>query len=371
MEDAEFLNTLIGQARDNLARGAVQPAKLLLDRALMALADTPFATDSGARRNLAALFVDLDEPERAVYALGDHDTSASALLRQATYETAARLREGLPPRDIASPLIRRLLGLAGFGASEIRLTGREIAGLFDPFDSPTRQSVERPAIDPRHVYTICMMPRSGSNFLVQCLTDTGVLGRPGEYLHRNEPTALPSIASRFRTESLDAAMAEIMARTRSPNGVFGIKVHIGMLLPLLVEGTFGRTLAHGKFIYTTRDDLLMQAISFVRAQMTGVWISKNQADAEAKFDFARIHATVDDLSAMMTQWETFFALHGIQPLRLTYERINRNVDDVIAEIADYLGVPLKEPTRFRERRDTVQRDSINQDWRRQFLMQAT
>jgi len=160
-----------------------------------------------------------------------------------------------------------------------------------------------------------------------------------------------------------------MARTRSMNDVFGIKLHIGMLLPLLVEGTFMHTLAPGKFIYTTRDDLLMQAISFVRAQMTGVWISKNKADAEPRFDFQRIHATVAQLSDMMTQWETFFALHDIQPLRVSYEAINSDVDAVVAEIADFMQIKLPGPTRFRERRDTLQRDAMNDVWRERFLAQ--
>jgi LPS sulfotransferase NodH len=370
MDDADFLQTLIAQARDSFARGATQPAKLLLDRVLMTLAEYPAANDAAARKDVAALLLDLDEPERAVYALGDRGSDHSpSLLRRATFETAARMRAGIPPQSMASPLIRRLIGLPGFSPDEIRRTGREIAGLFDPFEALS-QNIARPAIDDTQVYSICMMPRSGSNFLVQCLTETGVLGQPGEYLHRNEPTALPSIAARFQTPTLDAAMAEIMARTRSPNGVFGIKVHIGMLLPLLIEGTFAHTLAHGKFIYTTRDDLLAQAISFVRAQMTGVWLSKNEADGEAKFDFDRIRTTITDLSTMMTQWETFFAFHGIQPLRITYEAINRNVDDVVAAIADYLGVSLKAPTNFRARRETVQRDGISQAWRQKFLAQA-
>lgn len=364
MDAADFLSTLIDQAQDSRARGAVQPAKLLANRVLMALGEAEPTAYRNLRTNLTELFLTLDEPERAVYALGK--SAAPALLRRATYETAARLREGAAPCDATSSLIRRLSALPTFSADEYRQTGRELSGLFDPFEELAGQNVYRPPIDQERVYTICMMPRSGSNFLVQCLTDTGVLGRPGEYLHRNEPTALPSIAARFRTESMDAAMAEIMARTRSPNGVFGTKVHIGMLLPLLVEGTFAHTLARGKFIYTTRDDVLAQAISFVRAQMTGAWLAKNEADGEAHFDFARINAAIEHLTTMMTQWETFFALHGIKPLRLTYEAINRDVDEVLATIADYLGVPLP-PTEFRKRRDTVQRDGTSQDWRRKFL----
>jgi LPS sulfotransferase NodH len=151
--------------------------------------------------------------------------------------------------------------------------------------------------------------------------------------------------------------------------VFGTKVHIGMLLPLLVEGTFARTLARGKFIYTTRDDVLAQAVSFVRAQMTGAWLSKNESDGEAHFDAARIQAAIEHLTTMMTQWETFFALHGIKPLRITYEAINRDVDRVLATIADHLEVPLP-PTGFRKRRDTVQRDGVSREWRERFLAEG-
>jgi LPS sulfotransferase NodH len=244
--------------------------------------------------------------------------------------------------------------------------GQEIARLLDPYDGPGL-GISRPAIDRAHAYTICMMPRSGSNFLIKCLADTYVLGQPGEYLHRNEPTAMPLIASRFGTPTLDAYMAEVMNRTRGANGVFGIKLHINMLLPLLVEGTFERTLAAGQFIYTTREDVLMQAISFVRAQQTGAWTAKNQPEGAARFDFEAIYTVIRSLTKMMAQWETFFALRHIAPLRITYEEIDRDIDAVVTRIADHLGVKLETPTHFNALRQSVQRDSLNEAWREQFL----
>jgi LPS sulfotransferase NodH len=113
----------------------------------------------------------------------------------------------------------------------------------------------------------------------------------------------------------------------------------------------------------------VQAISFVRAQMTGVWLSKNEADGEAHFDLARIQMAIEHLTTMMTQWETFFAFHGINPLRITYEAINRDVDQVLGSIADYLEVAVP-ATEFRKRRDTVQRDGVSQEWRRKFLAES-
>jgi LPS sulfotransferase NodH len=368
-DDSGFADTLIAEARASLAQGRAQPAKLLLDRALLALDDEPPAAHTETRRTLAQMFLDVDQPERAVYALTEN-VDAPALRRRAVYAAAAAFRAGAAPVDVSSHFVRRLMRLPAFAPDEIRQTHREMAALLDPFDAPPRTPMQRPPIDPQNIYTICMMPRAGTNFLVQCLSDTGVLGRPGEYLHRNEPTALPSIVTRFGPRTLDDVMAEIMGRTRSPNGMFGIKVHIGMLLPLLVEGTFDSTLARGKFIYITRDDLLMQAISFVRAQMTGVWIAKNETAGAAHFDFARLHDTVGYLTRMMTQWETFFALNGITPLRIRYEAIDRDVDAVVARVAQHLGVALPAPTQFRERRQTLQRDAVNEEWRARFIAQA-
>ncbi len=329
------------------------------------------ATWQGGRQDLARRLLDAGKPEQAIAALGPSlwtPATPAPLARRALYDVAAHLRSGAMAADLKSEAAKRAFRLAGFHANEIRLVQGEMAKLLDPYAAEHGSEVDRrrPVIDPQNAYAICMTPRSGSNFLVRCLSETGLLGHPGEYLHRNEPSAMPSVVSRFGTPTLDAAMGEIMYRTRSPNGVFGIKLHIGMLLPLLVEGTFERAFTGAKFIYTTREDLVAQAISFARATITGAWLSKNEADP-AEFSFDAIHGAVRHISHMMSQWEIFFALHGITPLRVTYEDVDRDVDAVVARVADHLGVQLPGPTHFRKARDTVQRDALNESWRKQFL----
>ncbi len=360
--------TLLNEAVAKTAAGQSDHARASRQKALEALGPSPA---SGDRQKLARCFLEAGEPEKAIAALGPtlrQPATPAPLARQALYDVAAHLRGGATPIDPRSDAAKRAARLGAFHPNEIRLVQGEIAKLLDPYAAEHGSEVDRrrPAIDPRNAYAICMTPRSGSNFLVRCLSETGLLGRPGEYLHRNEASALPSIVSRFGTPTLDAAMQEIMHRTRSANGVFGIKLHIGMLLPLLVEGTFERTLAGAKFLYTTREDLLAQAISFARASITGAWLSKNEA-APAEFSFDTIHGAVRHISHMMSQWETFFALHGIDPLRITYEEIDRDVDSVVARVADHLGIALPGPTQFKKLRDTVQRDLINEAWRKQFL----
>jgi trehalose 2-sulfotransferase len=362
---------LLNEAVAQTAAGQGDHARVARRKALEALDRALTGGEAGQRQRLARCFLDGGEPEQALAALGPalrQPATPAPLARQALYDAAAHLRGGVAPIDPGSEAAKRALRLAGFHPNEIRLVQGEIAKLLDPYAAEHGGEVDRrrPAIDPHNAYAICMTPRSGSNFLVRCLTETALLGRPGEYLHRNEPSAMPSIVARFGTPTLDAVMAEVMHRTRSPNGVFGIKLHIGMLLPLLVEGTFERAFAGAKFLYTTREDLLAQAISFARASITGAWLSKNEA-APAEFSFEAIHGAVRHISHMMGQWETFFALHGIRPLRITYEEIDRDVDGVIARVSEHLGVALPEPTRFNKARDTVQRDAINDAWRKRFL----
>jgi LPS sulfotransferase NodH len=111
-----------------------------------------------------------------------------------------------------------------------------------------------------NAYTICMTPRSGSTHLTDVMGRSGVFGHPQEYLHRLEPTALAAHAKRYGARTWDAYLAALGSATATDNGVFGVKADPNMLLPLIADGSFDRTLRHGKFIYITRSDVLMQAI---------------------------------------------------------------------------------------------------------------
>jgi LPS sulfotransferase NodH len=70
-------------------------------------------------------------------------------------------------------------------------------------------------------YTICTTPRTGSNFLCELLSSTGVLGRPREYFNgagrrlHDDPTYPDDPAGQFR---------RILTMGATPNGVYGLKV---------------------------------------------------------------------------------------------------------------------------------------------------
>jgi LPS sulfotransferase NodH len=147
--------------------------------------------------------------------------------------------------------------------------------------------------------------------------------------------------------------------------VFGVKADPSMLLPLLPDGTFGRTLGLGRFIYITRDDVLMQAISLTKAQYTGAWTAATATRGPLPFNFDAIYRNVAHLTAMMGRWEAFFAWHGIAPLRLTYDAVDADIGAVMQKISRFLGVDL--PATLRAEPKAHQRDSQSQVWRAQFL----
>ena len=136
-----------------------------------------------------------------------------------------------------------------------------------------------------------MTPRSGRTFLAQAMSTASVFGHPQEYLHGLEPSALAAHARRYGTNSWASYLAALATHTRTENGIFGLKADPDMLLPLLVDGTFDHTLARGKFIYVTRTDLVMQAVSLTKAQHTGSWTSQVAPMASPNSASARFTAT--------------------------------------------------------------------------------
>ena len=251
--------------------------------------------------------------------------------------------------------------LPRFRDDEIQAATTESAAIFGPLPCTSTA----PVPDYRTAYTICMTPRSGSTYLAEVMSKSGVFGHPQEYLHRLEPTALPAHAKRFGANAWDLYLAALADSTRTANGVFGLKADPNMLLPLLLDGTFDRTLARGKFIYITRQDLVMQAISHTKAQHTGAWTAQVTPVAAPQFSFSAVYRNVLHLTEMMGRWESFFALNGIAPLRLTYERLDADIHGVLAEIAAFLGVSISSPVALTAK--THQRDAVSESWRDQFL----
>ena len=201
-------------------------------------------------------------------------------------------------------------------------------------------------------YFICFTPRSGSSWLMEMLANTGVLGRPGELLALEHPFARTTDAT-----GLDEYVAAIRGTTTA-NGVFGLKANWAQAAVFARQGLF-----HSDdivYVYLTREDLVMQAISLYRAAATGAWSSGDDQGAPP-FDEPAISEWMRWLQAMMEEWEQAFQIYGIEPLRLTYEQLEADPVSAVRTIAGALGVdlPAKLDLLFWVER---QRSSQTQEW---------
>jgi LPS sulfotransferase NodH len=239
---------------------------------------------------------------------------------------------------------------------------------------------------PFDTYFVCATPRTGSSLLLGLLDSTGVAGHPEAYFRDPDER---DWATRWRLPAhftyRDFVRAAQQAGTTG-NGVFGAKLMWGTLeqvvaklatgLPdrLAMESAFGRL----RFIYLHREDTLAQAVSWSRAEQTGLWQAEARPPATAgehgaaggqsaaqgqppRFDREQIDGLVRTIGEHNRAWERWFAQAEVDPYRLTYEQLAHDPAGATRDILDHLGLPKPPPTQIIARH-TRQADDLNDDW---------
>lgn len=198
-------------------------------------------------------------------------------------------------------------------------------------------------------YIICGTPRSGSTMLCSLL-EAGGLGQPQSYFRRQSISGIAEelgVAGSdgddpvgFSRRYLDAVLEEGRAGT----AWFGLRVMFETLpelsarleslfpeaadAPALFERAFGRPL----YIHLSRGDKVAQAVSLFKAYATGLWhkgsdgseLERTAPHRDTGYDGDAIGAIVDELELHDAGWRQWFASHGIEPVRLTYETLSED-----------------------------------------------
>ena len=212
-------------------------------------------------------------------------------------------------------------------------------------------------------YSICTSPRSGSNFLCQHLSSTGVLGYPLEYFNWR--------GRRFFDdpdfpEDVVGQVEKILTVGATPNHIYGLKIFAHQHDWISGEIGWFDALPNLRFILLSRRDLLGQAISWARALQTGQYRSTQPVGQTAVFDAELIQRQLHALVRERARWEMFFARTGISPLRLDYEMIVANPRDAVRQVADMMGVVLQRSPESISIAIQQQRDSISLEWADRF-----
>jgi trehalose 2-sulfotransferase len=213
-------------------------------------------------------------------------------------------------------------------------------------------------------YLICATPRTGSSLLCGLLASTGVAGRPESYFRRQDEQ---SWAFRWGIANTDGNFeyADYVQRAlvagRSENGVFAARIMWGTLDEVvgklgtvcpnlagrdidLLNRAFGRT----QFIYLQRDDVVAQAVSWLRAEQTQVWVAaRDGPQDEPRFEFDKLsglHRVIDNHNAA---WQRWFAAVGVEPHPVIYEDLDRDPVGVTRASSTSLDLNFPPAARFR------------------------
>jgi LPS sulfotransferase NodH len=208
-------------------------------------------------------------------------------------------------------------------------------------------------------YVLCGEPRSGTTFLKEVLASTNKMGNPVEWFH-----------PRYREElqRADDPLGMMLARTASPNGVYGLKVFSGHAAAAAAAGWISR-LPNLSFVHVRRHDLLDQAISLVRAMQTSRFSSSEIESKQGSYDRAQIATMLKRLARGQARWDIWFASHGIQPLRICYDDIMVEPQSVVTRIAGLVGV-ADAAIDWSKVSAQVMRDGTSAEWKRRYLAEA-
>lgn len=209
-------------------------------------------------------------------------------------------------------------------------------------------------------YVLATSPRSGSTLLCRLLRETGCAGRPESYFHRpsveawRDGVSAPHEAT--APEQLRAVLSEALKTGRGEGNLFGLRLQrhscafffeqMRLLFPAGTEAElFDQAFGPTRFVYLTREDKLAQAVSYIRAQQTGLWhrhvdgseIERLSAACEPEYDAGRIAEQVAEFERMEAEWQDWFAEQDIMPLRLTYDELSADPKGTVARVLKFLG----------------------------------
>jgi LPS sulfotransferase NodH len=241
---------------------------------------------------------------------------------------------------------------------------------------------------------VCGAQRSGSNLLCEVLSRSGVAGRPTEHFvpafpgaqtlgHDHAGFEKSSWARERGLASFPEFLRAVVAEGSSANGVFGTKLMWNALAGFLEKlaelpgcdelepaARLEVAFAHPRFIHLRRRNRVRQAVSWALAAQTGHYSSHEAASrtplAKPVFDLQLLdglHRLIRDADE---GWEAFFAESGIQPLRLWYEDLVRDLEAALAGILAWLGVSAPARIDLRDLRHQPQATALNAEWERRF-----
>lgn len=205
--------------------------------------------------------------------------------------------------------------------------------------------------------------RSGSSWISGLLKDTGVLGKPNEWVVANNLGVSP------RKISGQEYLEKIITAASTENGFFSFKIfphHLHWFqmkygFDLLLEISQQHDVA---FANLYREDRVKQAISFSIALQTKSWSYQEQTQNKAVYNFEHIARCYFMIGRSNEFWKDYITLRGFECASFTYEALMPTGTDFVRFAANHAGI---EDVEVPESKMRIQRNSRTEDWKSQFL----
>jgi LPS sulfotransferase NodH len=233
---------------------------------------------------------------------------------------------------------------------------------------------------PHTSYLIGATPRTGSYLLCEVLRNTGLVGRPTEYVSQSFEGYW---SRRWGTSTYGEYLDKVIETGTTPNGVFGLKTHlyqfnyfVGKLrqipeyrelgLPDLLSTIFPNL----HYIWLTRRDKVRQAVSFLRARQSNIWSQTDEPLApvgkptlkEPRFDFGALDYIVQKMEEDEASWQSYFNAWKVQPLVVVYEELVQAYEEIARRILEHLKIPTPPDLVFAEPHMKKQADALSEKW---------
>lgn len=225
----------------------------------------------------------------------------------------------------------------------------------DPFDAAERRLL------------ILFASRCGSSYLCRVLRGTNLMGDPSELLN---PNALQGVAERHNTTTMNETLRAMVRNYSTENGTFIAKSSPRNLSLLYGIGEFPANLDRWRFMLLTREDLIGQAISIVKMNLSGQRHSIHEVKRELTdddYDFDAIVTQVNAIKNSNVTSEMFMRVHGLKYLHMTYETFIDDVPKAVKRIGRRIGVEIPDEAIHPDQDLKQLRDDLTERWRERFI----
>ncbi|MCI5151125.1 MAG: hypothetical protein D3916_17370 [Candidatus Electrothrix sp. MAN1_4] len=216
------------------------------------------------------------------------------------------------------------------------------------------------------------------------MQNTELAGWPEEYFLEEN---MSSWKKQWDTSTFQEYLGRVLQEGATENEVFGAKIMMGSGYFEYFTGKL-RTLPDCKekdtsssemmdsvfpnlhYIWVTRRNKVLQAISWWRAIQSGRWFWRGEelpaTDKKQGFNFESIDYLVQELVMREASWQEFFVEGRINPYVVMYEDFVSTYEEVALDILEYLDIPFAHEIMFKERSLRKQADEQSEEWMRQY-----